>query len=315
MPITTANAVEKAAKMLGCSTDDVTAKMEKMEISDLLNLLDAVASNNVEEVKAMLDPATEEQQGEAENDEFEINPLFQKNSAAPKKKVEDENIEEEDHDPAMGDEVRVDGEDAIVKIVNGPRDTVGVQMDGQTAMVNKDQVKRVKKIDEAMSMGDLPGLRRMQELAGMQPSVEVARDEAPLAAGRVGVPVDEPANDEPAAETDGGDFGIDYLTPQRIAALAGAMPEVGGEPECPMAQALDQGSVEIEVEPAGDLSVCDGDDSVMDPGSVDGVMKAFDDIEAMLPNVRLGDAKEIRARINDIMVKMNEGSEGRRRKF
>jgi hypothetical protein len=62
------------------------------------------------------------------------------------------------------------------------------------------------------------------------------------------------------------------------------------------------------VAPAAEIQAQDA------PMGIDQIMASFDAIEDALLDVKLGDAKEIRARINDIVSKLNEGLDGRKRK-
>lgn len=311
------DAVAKAAEMCGLEKDAVSGRLEKMQVNQVLDLLDAVAAGDESRTKELLGAGAKkegEEQSDADADEFEISPLFMKGDSGPGKKVDDENIEEEDHDPNMGDEVRVDGEDATVKVLHGPRDTIGVQMDGNTVMVNKDQVKRVKKIEEGVvGMGPVSNLRRIQELAGLPPSAEMARESNPLAPGRVGEPM--PA-EEP--EMDAGEAEVEYFSPERIATLAGAMPEIGGAPEmdCPMAgadlrAAAPAPAAPVSISPEVEVEV----ETEATPLALDDILTAFDMIEDGLPEIKLGDAKEVRARLNDLIAKLNESLDGRKRKL
>lgn len=267
------DAVMKAAKILGTDKDTITSKMEKMNVNDVIDLLDAISSNDVETVKQALGDGTTE--GQEDKAEFDLNPLFSKKHGATRERTSAETMEEEDVEPNMGDDVRVEGDDAIVKIPQGPKDTVGVQIDGQTVMVKKDQVKRVKTIEEGVvGVSPVAELRRMQELAGMSPSISVGSDS--LAAGPVPMA-------PPPAPVEG---------PPAPAALV---------PPCPVTPPAPAVEVEVTEEPSS--------------LSIDEIMSSFDMIEDSLPEIKLGDAKDIRARINQIMMKLNESLDGRKKKI
>jgi hypothetical protein len=283
------DAINKAAKLLGIDRDEVTKRMEKMPVNAVIDALDAVASGDEERVRELLGNDVDEDGGlespeknVEDDDEFEINPLFMKRNNAKKKQSEKE-VEEEAFSPNIGDEVRVNGEEGIVKVVHGPNDTTGVMIDGQTTMVKKAQVKRVKTqesvIEEGlMGMTPMIDLRRMQELAGMTPGA------SPLSPGRVD--------------------------------LAGSSDAVEGPP-APV------DAVEVSVEPApapippmpAPVAPTAAPEANLTAVSIDGVMSSFDQIEAALPNIALGDAKTVRERINAIMALLNEGLDGRKRKI
>jgi hypothetical protein len=225
-------------------------------------------------------------ESEEEKDEFDVNPLFLKShdGLADKKTVNGE-VEEEAFSPNIGDEVRINGQDGIVKVVHGPNDTTGVMIDGQTTMVKKAQVKRVKNqeaVNESSMMGMSPmiDLRRMQELAGLKGA------SSPLGAGRV--PVDINAQEGPQEPQDAVEVTVEPMPAPEAVAAPVAAPAPTPAPA-----------------PAASLPEL----------SIDGVMTSFDQIEAALPNIALADAKTVRERINAIMAILNEGLDGRKRKI
>jgi hypothetical protein len=84
---------------------------------------------------------------------------------------------------AVGDEVTVDGEDAVVKNPDAPGDTASVLVNGEEKMVRKDEVKesRKPKLDEmVLGMTAMPDISRMQALAGVRTPAVMAAD-IPLA--------------------------------------------------------------------------------------------------------------------------------------
>lgn len=280
------DAINKAAQMLGIDRDEITKRMEKMPVNAVIDALDAVVSGDEERVHELLGNDVDEDGGKeapenVEDDEFEINPLFMKQHNAQKKRDKKE-VEEEAFSPNIGDEVRVNGEDGIVKVVHGPNDTTGVMIDGQTTMVKTVQVKRVKTqesvIEEGlMGMTPMIDLRRMQELAGMSTG-------SPLSQGRVDLAGHSDVVEGPPAPVDAIEVSVEPAP--------APMPPMPA-PAAPVAA------------PEANLTAI----------SIDGVMSSFDQIEAALPNIALGDAKTVRERINAIMALLNEGLDGRKRKI
>jgi hypothetical protein len=148
-------------------------------------------------------------------------------------------------------------------------------IDGQTTMVKKAQVKRVKHIEESMMVG-VPSLQRIQQLAGMAPSAP--QQGSPLSAGAV----------------DLGDEAFD------------AANDDGAEIEVSVAPAAPATPIAPPAAPAPEANLSDN--------SIDCVMASFDQIAGALPHITLADAKDVRERINDLMKTLNEGLDGRRRK-
>lgn len=280
------DAIAKAAKMLGIDRDEVASRMEKMQVNDVIDALDAVAAGDEQRVNDLLGNDMDEDGGMVapeevspeDKDEFEVNPLFMQTDSAAEKQ-DDREVEEEEFDPTIGAEVRVNGEDGIVKIVNGPNDTTGVIIDGQTTMVKKEQVKRVKQIDEsALGMTPMIDIRRMQQLAGMTPAPQKPADASPLSAGPV-------AQDQP--ET--GASAIEVTVEPETAVAAPAAPVAAPAPVPAAPEACEYG--------------------------IDQILAAFDQIEDAIPDIKIADAREIRSRINQIVSKLNEGLDGRKRKI
>lgn len=297
--------MDRAAKMLGISVDEVSKRLEKLPVDQVIDVLDDITAGREEAVKDALGDGvdendhTQDDAEEAGEEEHDISPLFMKSAQKSKNKNKNtpstsrhDEDDEAAHEPNIGDDVRVGDDDGIVKFKNGPGNTTGVMIDGETTMVNDDKIRRApvseSRIDErALGMTGMPDLARMRELAGMAP----------------------PSADYAAVD------------------LAGKM----NAPDGP----LSPGSFSVEVEPCPEPS-CDGEvetvitggglagfgvplGSKAPPapaaGGLDAIMGQFDAIEQMLPGIVLGDLKQIRDRINKLNMKLNEGTEGRRRKF
>lgn len=72
---------------------------------------------------------------------------------------------------AVGDQVEVDGEEAVVSDPDAPGDTVAVKIDGVETMADK---KSVKLDENAFMMATIPSLKRIAELAGVSSSQDVS---------------------------------------------------------------------------------------------------------------------------------------------
>ena len=90
----------------------------------------------------------------------------------PKTKTKAKTILTDDHnigdfvEYSVGDEVYLDGKKVTIKIPNGPKNTVGVMKGGYLEMVERNKLgKRVE--EGVLGMAAIPGIRRMQELAGI----------------------------------------------------------------------------------------------------------------------------------------------------
>lgn len=161
----------------------------------------------------------------------------------------------------IGDEVKVairgkDGKrttvDGVVKVPEGPGETMGVLIDGGMKMVKK---KNVKLAEGVLGMTGMPGLNRLKELAGM----------------------------------------------------VQGMPEIVSAPQATV-------EIQSEVVPAVtatpvQAAPCDA----TDPCAV--IMSALDQIEANMPEVRVGDYKRISDRLSAVQNRIfQESYEGRRKK-
>jgi hypothetical protein len=315
-------------KLLGISEDEVSDLIEKLDVDDLTDLVDACVKGNADEARKIigseteeLEPAADKDEGEEEkSDEPEIGDLI-----APKEKLRAQRNKKkarilrksetelgEDTAPDVifniGDPVAVDGEEATVKVPSGPGDTVGVLINGELKMVNKNSVHPIT--EGVLGMTPMPGLKpsgdlqRIRELAGLPSDYETdSMDQPPmtppLEAGEpeVGLPdamADEPAMDEPAM--DGGmDDGMDGMGDVAdVHHSTGMEPDVdaGMEPPAPMGGPDMAALPAPEAEPAlpGSLE---------DAAALDA---AITNIEDMIPNVKISEYKTLVARLEALVA-------------
>lgn len=317
--------IDKIARMLNVSKDDVQSKIAGLEIDQVLELVDAAGHGRADVARSMLDIGetdTEEAQddGEAIDDENNgedveadtpeetpLNPLFDRSSKKSKPETSEDEVEEaaddgEAYTPNIGDTVRVAGHKGTVKIPHGPADTVGVLIDGENTMVHKSKIRRDTIEEGVMGMSPMIDLRRMQELAGLVPAATT-----PLGAGAVQIGFD-PEDDDADVETmtadavnDDGDDRIEIISE----------PSDDGEPCSASTSLLDDPQQLAAIVAAGATSAHYPESPCLSFG---GVLQSFDEIERALPELRMRDAKEVRGRINGILAKLNETAYRRRLK-
>ncbi|RYD60679.1 MAG: hypothetical protein EOP83_18855, partial [Verrucomicrobiaceae bacterium] len=169
----------RAAKLLGIEPDEVSARLEKLPVDEVINVLDAITAGHDDVVQELLGNDVDENDhtqddAESEDELPDINPLFTKTDASKAKKKarkrHEREMEEEDaepHVPNVGDDVIVGDDEGIVKMKNGPAETTGVMIDGETTMVKNKDLR--KPVSEAAVVSGMQDIRRMQELAGMAP--------------------------------------------------------------------------------------------------------------------------------------------------
>lgn len=148
--------ITRIEKLVDIEKAAILKAMEKIDVDGLYKLLDAVED---EDAKAVADLLGVE--------------------APPEKAIE------ESYSPYVGEEVHCDGKPATVKIPNGPRDTIGVIMDGRLRMVER---HRVTPLQESM-LSPVDTIVRMQQLAGInvpgEETVDIVIDKAPVSVNRV----------------------------------------------------------------------------------------------------------------------------------
>jgi hypothetical protein len=137
----------KVAELIEANPEKIEARMEKIGVDDMINLVDAVHRKDRDRVRKII-------------------------FYTPTEEVE-EGAEDTAYEPSVGDPVIVGDESGIVKIAHGPNDTVGVMFDGKLRMVKKTTVK----LEEGAVLG-VPSLispDRLRELAGIPVPITVAQ--------------------------------------------------------------------------------------------------------------------------------------------
>lgn len=275
--------IEILTKTLGVDEDAVSEMIEGLDVDELSDLCDACIKGDTAAIKSLVgDKFSKREEKKEPKSEPKIGDLL-----APKDKLrkqakaasEKENDVDEDADPphafGPGDEVRVNGIDATVKIPSAAGDTVGVLINGELKMVDKRKVKPVSEGVLGMSM--MPGLKpepqgdnelkRIRELAGLP------ADDAYDAPEPAVFPADEPAMDAPVVDAEPA---MDVPPMGDVT----AEPPVGDLPPEPMA---DLPAVPLE-----------GDAAALD--------QAISDIEAAIPNTKISDYKSLVARLKGLVT-------------
>jgi hypothetical protein len=170
--------------MLGIDEDKVNDLIERLDADTMTTLADAVANNNKAMVKQIV--------ASIDTDE-DVNPLFRGDNIDDKvRKKKHRRKVAANYQFNHGDDVhvriidpktgRAHYEDGTVYLPDGPDDTIGVKIQGKSKMVDRTKVRSLEEsaLDEAvLGMMGIPGLERMQQLAGIQlaapaPAEEIA---------------------------------------------------------------------------------------------------------------------------------------------
>lgn len=268
------NFIAKLAELTGMDKDAVLAKLEELDVNDAMAALDAAGNGNAEEAKRLMSGTTTDEDDETDENDVDINPLFQKTPVETQTQetpVDDKDFGEEEIYPNVGDNVVTrDGRKGNVKISNGPRNTVGVMIDGKLKM----EKRRNLKIEEhVMGMTGVLDLSRMRELAGMGGMMGSAQPQASAADNAMG------SLEVPATEIE--------IEVEHVPTVDAA--------ECPLQDA----KATAQAFPAAECAEV----AMM---NLDDVMASFDQIERSLPELKVKDAREIRQRVNALMSKLNE---------
>lgn len=286
MPTPDKSFISKLVDMLGKDRDTVEERLQDLDLDPMLDLIDAVASNDLtkaREILAIEQDESEENEGSDLDAELgEINPLFTsaKVKTAKKKSKSAPVDEDEDYTPNVGDEVRVGDDEGTVKIAHGPGETVGVQIDGETTMVKHDEVKRGLQegalMEGLLGMTGMSSLGRMQELAGIKPTISLI-----------------------------GGQGLDAECAQEgPMEVPGTCPEDTIAPPPPPAP----------VAPPAPAPAPAASETFVNVSDLNGVMNSFDEIESRVSDLKVRDVKQVRDRINKLLAKLNESAATRRRK-
>lgn len=182
MPENDQGFVQKLKDMLGMDEDRAKHLIDQLDSQAMTTLTDALANDDretVEQIAKQIDP------------DEEVNPLFRGDNLEDKvRKKKHRRKVASNYGFKFGDDVHVrvvdpetgkaKYEDGTVFIPDGPDGTIGVKIQGKSRMVDR---KRVRRLEEGvLGMVGVPGLERMQQLAGIQPnSSEVTEITVPAA--------------------------------------------------------------------------------------------------------------------------------------
>ena len=201
-------------------------------------------------------------------------------------------------DFSAGDEVKIKDKEAIVSgIDDGPAgtNTVGVLVDGTLEMVKKDNAMKKKVEEGILGMASMPSMRQMMELAMFQSKAESDEDEDKK---------DDSEGDEPkpaaAAEE-----------PKKEEAPAVAK----GQPAIAIFD-VQTGSTESVGIPAADIEQpVQSCDPAAEGDPREQILKALDVVERNMPDLRVGDFKDVRQRLEKISNVIVEKAMNRRPKL
>lgn len=193
---------------------------------------------------------------------------------------------------SIGSEVKVGGEDGVVKIPNGPGDTVGIMIDGELEMVKNGDVDALN--EAILGMSHLPGLNRMMELAGIKFGGEDKTDEAKAEDGPAEAVAEAPA--QPAAPE-----------PSATASGPAPAPEVAQVEITSAAPA----PVTAEYQPIELPAACEQVAAEQPAAPLEVVRSSLDQIEACMSNLTVAEYREIRDRITKLQNAIFESVSGR----
>lgn len=190
-------------------------------------------------------------------------------------------------------------EEATIKITRGPKNTVGVNVQGELKMIDRKEIKKrrvqpkAERVDEGViGMTEMPGLRRMQQLAGIP-----AADPKPhLDTYATPALVTPHANSFDEEDTYGDDAALDA----DIAAEVPMNPDLGAEPNEP--EAIDLPAADAGFDSMDDAAneLGGGFGSMPPAGAHDDINVALDDIETLLPKVPVGEFKAVIDRLRSV---------------
>ncbi len=308
-------------KMLGVSKDQIEEIIERLDVDELSNLIDACGKDDIEAVKSIVGVTDEgdESSEEKEEKKDELRGLILRKDDAKKVKSKKHKLQKkelgEEDDTAVvfsiGDEVLVDGEEATVKVPQAPGGTVGVMINGELKMVDK-KTSKITKVDEGvLGMTQMPGLNRIKELAGMGRSPEPEEETI----GDLDYNEPAPAGALPAPEGDMGDMtdpvdaefepvtGPDLGGSDEIGGMGGLGADMGADnsPEVPALPAP-AAPVAPAMAPAPDMSsagMANIGSALEDAAALD---NAISDIEHMIPNCKISEFKTLVARLQGLVA-------------
>lgn len=283
--------IDSLTKMLNIKKEDTDSMIEKLSVDELSNLVDATIKNDIDAAKSIISNNTDiefdldkndEDSEDTDIDTENMNDLVMRDKLTAKRSRENHSIDETADSLSLniGDTVFVDDEEGTVKIPFAPGNTIGVMIDGELQMINKDKV-HVR--EGVLGMTPMPGLRpsadndlqRMQELAGIR-----------------GVDANYPSEIEPANS-------MDIEEPMHNSDID-SMDAMDGMNDMDDNVSMDEPSymptIPTDNEPMGEME--DG---------ADAIESAISDIESHIPNVSISDYKSIVARLK-ALVSMAENA-------
>lgn len=288
-------------KMLGVKKEQIEEIIERLDVDELSNLIDACGNEDVDAVKAIVGDTDESRDEEKKNDKDkdEVRGLILRKDDAKKikskkHKLQKKELGEEDDTAvvfSIGDEILVDGEEATVKIPQAPGGTVGVMINGELKMVDKKTSKITKVNETVLGMTPMPGLRRIKELAGMGRSMEPEAEETldtldynePAPAGAL------PSSDIGAIDADFEPVGPDMGGSDEIGGMGGLGADLGDEiPAAPIAP--------VSSLPAPEMTM---GSALEDAAALD---NAISEIENLIPNCKISEFKTLVARLEGLVA-------------
>lgn len=214
----------------------------------------------------------------------------------------DEVIDLLDETFGIGQEVKVKGEEGVVKIPKGPGDTAGVMIDGELKMVKNNEIAPLtesEQLDEAiLGMSRLPGIGRMMELAGIK-GEEEEKKEGEAAPENTGIrpAADAPAPAAPAAPEAPEAVQVPAAPEVATVEVATVVPNAGEYEPMELPAACDNVAEEKEAAPA-----------------LETVRAALDQIEGCITNLTVSEYREIRDRLTKLQNVLFESIGARRKK-
>lgn len=191
------------SEILSIDDEEVINKITSTPVDTMLEVIDAVKTGNNDRVVELLkDTGEPESDEKASAESDDLNPILKKSGSSATKTSPDvdQSVEEsadEDFYPNTGQEVMVGNKKGVVKIPRGPRETIGVIIDGELTMVARKSVGPLT--EGVLGMTMMGDLARMKELAGIK-SDEMEIESQPVAAEPVvAEPVAAPVAEVPPA--------------------------------------------------------------------------------------------------------------------
>lgn len=303
-------------KMLGVNKEQIEEIIERLDVDELSNLIDACGKEDIDAVKAIVGETDESEEPEKKNKtktKDELRGLILRKDDAKKIKSKKHKLQKkelgEEDDAAvvfsLGDEVLVNGEEATVKIPQAPGGTVGVMINGELKMVDK-KTSNITKVEEGvLGMTNMPNLNRIKELAGMDSAPAEPETLDSLDYSEPGPEGALPALEAPMGDTGpdlggsadmGGMGGLDADMGDMDMGM-GASPAVTSMPPPPMAA-----PAPVPAAPAPDMS----SDAMVNIGSALEDAAALDnaitEIEHMIPNCKISEFKTLVSRLEGLVA-------------